>query len=106
MYHPTEPVATAKALIDYAKDHPALKIKAGLIDRRDAVPGEGVRAIADLPSLDAVKGMLLGVITTPARQLVRLINTPATQLAYVLTQKAKPGDSAGDEIGAAPAAEA
>ncbi len=106
VYHPSEAVATAKALIDYVKDHPALKIKAGLIDRRDAVPGEQVRAIAELPSLDVMRAMLLGIITMPATQLVRLLNTPATQLAYLARQKAESGGSAGEEAGAAPAAEA
>lgn len=91
VFHPTEPVATAKGLIEFAKDHPALKIKAGLIDRTEAVPGPGVKAVAELPSMDQARAMLLGLLQAPASRLVRLINTPATQLAYVMKQR---GDAA------------
>ena len=40
--------------------------------------------LADLPSLDVLRAMLLGTLQAPASQLVRLLSTPATQLAQVL----------------------
>ena len=40
--------------------------------------------LADLPSLDVLRSMLLGTFQAPATKLVRLLNTPATQLAQVL----------------------
>src|SRR5687767_1031959 len=40
--------------------------------------------LADLPSLDVLRGKLLGLFQAPAAKLVRLINTPGQQLAQVL----------------------
>src|SRR5688500_20062399 len=40
--------------------------------------------LADLPSLDVLRGKLLGLFQAPAAKLVRLINTPGSQLARVL----------------------
>ncbi len=88
VHHPTEPAAAAKSLFDFAKDHPALKIRAALVDRTAAVRGPDVKGIADLPTIDQARAMLLGVIQAPAQTLVRLINTPATQLVYVNKQRA------------------
>jgi len=41
-------------------------------------------ALADLPSLDVLRGRILGVLQAPASQLVRLINTPGSMLARAL----------------------
>jgi large subunit ribosomal protein L10 len=45
--------------------------------------------LADLPSLDVLRGKLVGVIQAPSAQLVRLLGTPATQLTRVLKAKAE-----------------
>ena len=89
VYHPDEPVSTAKQLIDFAKDHPALGIKAGLIDRTETVDAEGVKAVSELPTIDGARAMLLALVTTPMTQLVRLVGTPGTQLARVIDEKGK-----------------
>jgi large subunit ribosomal protein L10 len=47
--------------------------------------------LADLPSIEVLRGKLLGVLQAPASNLVRLLNTPATQLACVLKAKAEKG---------------
>ncbi len=46
-----------------------------------------VLRLADLPSLDVLRGQLLGVIQAPATQLTRVINTPASMLARALQAK-------------------
>lgn len=56
------------------------------LDRADLL------ALADLPSLEALRGKLLGLLQTPATQLVALLNTPATQLARVLQARVDQGD--------------
>ena len=48
-------------------------------------------ALADLPSIEVLRGKLLGVIQAPAAQLVRLLNTPASQLARVLQARVDKG---------------
>ncbi|HHN73702.1 MAG TPA: 50S ribosomal protein L10 [Acidobacteria bacterium] len=92
VYHDQEPVTTAKSLVDFAKKHPQLGIKAGLIDRNQTVDGEGVVAVSKLPGLDETRSMLLSLINGPAQKLVRLLNTPSTQLATVLDKHSQQGE--------------
>jgi large subunit ribosomal protein L10 len=47
--------------------------------------------LADLPSLEVLRGKLLGLFNAPASTLVRLINTPASQMARVLQARAEKG---------------
>jgi large subunit ribosomal protein L10 len=94
VHHPGEPASAAKSLFDFAKDHPALKIRAALVDRSTAVRGADVKSVADLPTIDQARAMLLGVMNAPAQTLLRLINTPATQLVYVNKQRSEAADGA------------
>ena len=48
----------------------------------------GVKALAALPSLDELRGTLIGLIQAPATKIVRTINEPGGQLARVLQAKA------------------
>ncbi len=89
VYHRTEPVETAKALVAFAKDHPALEIKGGLVSGTDRVDPDGVKAVAAMPSLDGARAMLLQVIQAPATKLVRLLDTPATQMVTVMTRRSE-----------------
>ena len=83
-YTETDPVALAKVLVDFQKDHPALKLKGGIVSGKDMLDAEGVKALSTMPSLPELRARLLGLLQTPASQLVRLLNTPASQLARVL----------------------
>ena len=85
-YGTDDPVALAKALVGFAKTHPAIKVKGGLVEGDDVLDAEGVKALSALPSLPELRSMLLGVLQAPSAKLVRLLNTPATQLAQVLKQ--------------------
>ena len=49
----------------------------------------GVLTIADLPSIEVLRGKLLGVLQAPAQKLVALINTPGSQLARVIKAKSE-----------------
>jgi large subunit ribosomal protein L10 len=83
-YTADDPVALAKVLMDFAKDHPALRVKAGVVSGSQVLDPEGVKALSTLPSLPQLRARLLGLLQMPATQLVRLLATPATQLAQVL----------------------
>lgn len=82
--HESDPVALAKALSDFSKDNPELKVLAAVIDGRDVMAGEGVKRLAALPGLLQLRALLLAVVQAPAGQLVRLLSTPGAQLARVL----------------------
>ena len=83
-YTGTDPVALAKVLVDFGKDHPQLVVKAGLVSGSQMLDAEGVKALSTMPSLPELRARLLGLLQAPATQLVRLLNTPASQLARVL----------------------
>jgi large subunit ribosomal protein L10 len=83
-YTGDDPVALAKVLVDFAKDHPALALKAGLVSGSQLLDAEGVKALSAMPGLNELRARLLGLLQAPATRLVRLLNTPASQLAQVL----------------------
>ena len=79
-----DPVVMAKALVDFAKEFPALKFKAGIVAGEDVLDADGVKALSTMPSLPELRSSLLGLLQAPATKLVRLLGTPATQMAQVL----------------------
>jgi large subunit ribosomal protein L10 len=80
----------AKALKTFASEFDRPKIKFGYLNNQRLAAGE-ILALADLPSLEVLRGNLLGLLQAPATKLVQLLNTPATQLARVLQAKADKG---------------
>ena len=53
---------------------------------------EELSRLADLPSLEVLRGQLLGVLNAPASTLVRLFSTPASQMARVLQARVDKGE--------------
>ena len=80
--------AAAKALKTFAGENDKLKIKFGYLNskRLEAVD---IMTLADLPSIEVLRGKLLGVINAPATKLVVLLNTPGSQVARVLKAKSE-----------------
>ena len=66
------------------------KIKFGYLSNK-RMELQDIMTLADLPSIEVLRGKLLGLLNTPATRLVQLLNTPATQLARVLKAKAEKG---------------
>jgi large subunit ribosomal protein L10 len=83
-YTGDDPVALAKVLVSFAKDHPALSVKGGVISGSQLLDAEGVKALSTMPSLPEMRARLLGLLQAPATQLVRLLGTPGNQLARVI----------------------
>lgn len=83
-YTGSDPVALAKVLVDFAKDHPSLVVKAGLMAGDQLLDAEGVKALSSMPSLPELRARLLGLLSAPATRLVRLLNAPGTKLVRVL----------------------
>ncbi len=82
--HPSDPIALAKVLSDFAKDHPQLVIVAAVVDAKEVLNIAGVKTLAMLPGLPVLQAQLLALMQTPATQLVRLLQTPASQMARAL----------------------
>ena len=82
---------TSKVLKSFGAEFDKLKIKFGYLNSK-RIEEADIVALADLPSLDVLRGKLLGVLIAPATKLVVLLNTPATQLARVLQATADKGE--------------
>jgi len=75
--------AAAKAVKTFQAEFERPKLRFGYLDN-ERLELETLMTLADLPSLEVLRGTLLGTLQAPAQKLVRLLNTPATQLAQVL----------------------
>ena len=78
-----DPIGLAKILSEFAKDHEVFELKAGVVADAVVDPGQ-ISKLAKLPSLDALRSTLLGLIEAPATKLVRLLVEPGTQLARIV----------------------
>ncbi len=77
-----DPVAVAKTAVDFAKTNEKFVVIGGALGAQ-MLDVEGVRALADLPSLDALRAKLVGLIQTPATRIAGVLQAPAGQLARV-----------------------
>ena len=80
--------AASKALKNFAAEFDKLKIKFGYLNNQ-RLDEAGIIAMADLPSIDVLRGKILGLLNAPATKLAILINTPASQLAQVIKAKSE-----------------
>ncbi len=79
----SDPVGLAKILSDFAKDHEVFELKGGVVDG-EVIDTAQIAALAELPSMDALRGMIIGLLQASATKLVRLIAEPGTQLARLV----------------------
>ncbi len=78
-----DPVAVAKTAVDYAKVNDKFVVVGGALGAQ-MLNADGIKALADLPSLDALRARLVGMIQTPATRIAGVLAAPAGQLARVL----------------------
>jgi len=78
-----DPVAPAKALVDFARGHKALEVKGGFVDST-ITSIDGVRSLAALPSREQLIARLLGTMQNPAAGFVRVLAGSAGAFARVL----------------------
>jgi large subunit ribosomal protein L10 len=83
-YTASDPVALAKVLVAFAKDHPSLVVKGGLVSGSQMLDADGVKALSAMPSLPELRARLLGLLQAPAAKLVRVLSAPGTKLVRVL----------------------
>lgn len=77
-----DPVTAAKVAYEFAKDNDKLVIVGGGLGDK-VLDVAGVEALAKLPSLDQIRGTLVGLLQAPATQIARVIAAPAVQLVNV-----------------------
>lgn len=77
-----DPVAAAKAAVDFAKTNDKLEIVGGSMGGQ-LLDEAGIKALASMPSLDELRGKLVGLINAPATKVAQVVNAPAAKLARV-----------------------
>ncbi|MFZ4809606.1 MAG: 50S ribosomal protein L10 [Hyphomicrobiaceae bacterium] len=88
-----DPIAAAKVAVKYAKENEKLVILGGTMGSTVLGP-DGVKALAELPSLDELRAKLIGLLNAPATKIARTIKEPGAKLARVIQAKASQTDQA------------
>lgn len=88
-----DPVAAAKAAVDFAKKNDKLVVLGGAMGSTLLDPA-GVTALAAMPSLDELRGKLVGLLMAPATKVAGVLQAPAGNLARVLNAYASKGEAA------------
>ncbi len=78
-----DPVAAAKVAVEFAKKNDKFVVVGGAMGET-VLDAEGVKTLASLPSLDELRGKLIGLIQAPATKVAGVVQAPASQLARVL----------------------
>ncbi len=81
-----EPGSAAKVVRDFAKSNEKLEVKLISLDGNLLEPSE-ITKLANLPSLDEARAMLLGLLSSPLIKFVRTISEPPSKFARVLGSK-------------------
>jgi large subunit ribosomal protein L10 len=84
--------ATAKALLAFHKDVELFNVSGALADG-ELYNEAGVKALSELPSLDELRGQLVGLIIAPASGLVNVVNSGVTQVLNVVAAYADKEES-------------
>ena len=88
-----DPIVAAKVTVEYAKGVDKLVVLGGSMGNT-VLDANGVKALAELPSLDELRAKLIGLLNAPATKVVRTIKEPGAQLARVIQAKASKGEAA------------
>ena len=85
-----DPIAAARAANAYAKTNDKLVIVGGAMGST-VLDAKGVKALADLPSLDELRAKIIGLLNAPATKIARTVAEPGAMLARVIQAKASQG---------------
>ena len=83
-----DPVAAAKAVVEFAKTNDKIEIVGGSMGTL-VLNADGVKALASMPSLDQLRGTLIGLVQAPATKIAQLVTAPAAKLARVFNAYAE-----------------
>jgi len=80
----SDPVAAAKVAVDFAKTNDKFEIVGGAMGDT-VLDVNGIKALAELPSLDQLRATIVGLIQAPASKIARTVNEPGAQLARIFS---------------------
>ncbi len=82
----TDPVAPAKVAVNFEKKFENFKIIGGGYNG-EKIDKERINFLAKLPSLDELRGKLIGLISAPAQKIASITSEPGAQIARLLSSK-------------------
>ena len=88
-----DPVAAAKVAVEFAKTNEKFVVLGGALGSQ-TLDASGVKALAELPSLDALRAKFLGLLNTPATRIAAVVQAPAGNLARVFGAYARKDEAA------------
>ena len=88
-----DPVAAPKVAIEFAKTNEQFVILGGSMGKT-VLNVDGVKALAALPSLDELRGKIVGLLVAPATKIAQLTTAPAAKLARVVQAYASKSEAA------------
>ena len=96
-YTTADPVALVKVVTEFAREHPEIRFKAGILDGT-LISSDQVAELARMPSREELISKLLFLLTAPVRQLATALGSPLGNLASVVRQirERKEKESGGD----------
>jgi len=83
-----DPVAPAKVSVEFEKKFENFKIIGGSYEG-EKIDLEKINFLASLPSLDSIRGKLLGLLNAPAQKIASILQVPGGQLAQVMSSRSK-----------------
>ena len=83
-----DPVALAKLIVAYAKEHPAFTFKAGIVEGR-AISLESLQQIASIPSREALYAQIAGVVGATLQRTLSAVNALSRQIAFLVQEAEK-----------------
>ena len=91
----TDPVAAAKVIVEFARTNDKLEIVGGAMGDT-ALDVNGVKALAELPSLDDLRAKIVGLVQAPATKVATILAAPGSQIARVLSAYAAKDETAAE----------
>ena len=88
-----DPVAAAKATVNFAKTNEKLVVLGGALGE-DILDVNAIKSLATLPSLDEIRGTIVGLLNAPATKIAGVLQAPAGQVARVISAHSKQGEAA------------
>ena len=83
-----DPVAPAKVAVSFEKKFENFKIIGGSYDG-EKINLEKINFLATLPSMDELRGKILGIISAPAQKIASIVKEPAGQIARLVSAQSK-----------------
>ena len=83
-----DPVAPAKVAVSFEKKLENFKIIGGGYDG-EKIDLEKINFLATLPSMDELRGKILGIISAPAQKIALIMKEPAGQIARLVSAQSK-----------------